>query len=78
MGEAVDFINYVVLSRGVLLTSDRVGFGVGKRQTTISFKLTFAHSPTCQVIAYFVNKVGEFIYGTIDFSVRDKLPNYVS
>lgn len=77
VAETVDFINYFFTVKGILITSDRIGFPVGKKQTTISFKATYAHVPSVSVIVYYINKNGDFVTGIIDLEVKDKFPNYV-
>lgn len=73
----INFLNYIITSKGRLLTAERVAFATGSRQTSIRFKPNFSHSPYCNVVVFYINKAGEMVTGSVGISVRDKLPNFV-
>lgn len=60
------------------MTADKLSFSTGKRTASIWFKPDFSYAPSCQVLAYYINKAGDFVVGSTSVILNDKLPNYVS
>lgn len=77
VGEDISSIYYFISSKGLLLASDKLMFTSGKRTASIWFKPDFSYAPSCQVLAYYINKAGDFVVGSISVQINDKLPNYV-
>jgi Alpha-2-macroglobulin bait region domain len=65
-----------MISKGIIVLTEKVKIRNGIGSLTFNPKFEFA--PTTNIIAYYVNNKNDIVSDTISFSVRDRLPNFVS
>lgn len=72
-----------IVSKGVLVESSKVYFDSDANEdndpTTVvySFTPSFRHAPKAAIIAYYVNKKGDFVTTQVFVLLERNLPNYV-
>lgn len=74
--EIVYKVFLIMISKGVVVQSNRVSMRKGKGKLTFTPK--FLNAPETDLIAYYVKSNGEVVSDSTRITLRDRLPNSVS
>lgn len=74
--ENVSFVNVIMISKGVIVRTDKIN--IINHLGNLVFNAKFEFAPTTNIIAYYINDKKEVISDSRTIYLRDRLPNYVS
>ena len=73
-----------IVSKGVLVETSKVSFDSDGNEdndpntVVYSFTPSFSHAPKASILAYYINKKGDFVTTQVNLLLERNLPNYVS
>ncbi|KAL7028449.1 hypothetical protein ACKWTF_005840 [Chironomus riparius] len=82
-GQSVEYVMIHIVSKGVLVETSKVSFDSDENEdndpntVVYSFTPSFSHAPKASILAYYINKNGDFVTTQFNLLLERNLPNYL-